>query len=207
MSWIDGQILHGTLVEKHEIPRPGGKSYYTISNNTGIGVLHTTESKTLSSALAQLDMKHDAPHFAVGENRIVQCRPIGVQAAALRANTGQPNVNQDAYIQIESVAFSSQKPYLPDAATLAPLVKLLSFLTLYVPLQIPNNWPDDCSDMAGEIWASNNSRRKAAAAGLWPKEKGWWMHLEVPYQGSTWHWDCGAIKRSVMLQQAKMLNQ
>lgn len=205
MIWIDGQILHGTLVEKQEIKRPGGATYYSIPTNTQVGVLHTTEGKTLSSALAQLEMAHDAPHFAVGENRIVQCRPIGVQAAALRANQGEPNPNMDAYIQIENVAFSSQQLYLPDASTLTPLVRLLAYLTAYIPLTVPNNWPDDCSDMKGEVWSSNNSRRKAAMTGLWPKEKGWWMHMEVPYQRKSWHWDCGAIKRSVILQQAKDL--
>lgn len=205
MIWIDGQILNGTLVEKHEITRPEGKPYYQIPSNTERGVLHTTEGKTLSSALAQLEMRHDAPTFCVGENRIIQCRPIGVQAAALRANKGEPNPNADAYIQIESVAFSSKLPYLPDAPTLTPLVRLLSFLQTYIPLVVPNNWPDDVSDMKSEVWSSNNSRRKAAAAGLWQTEKGWWMHMEVPYQGTTWHWDCGAIKRSVILQQAKAL--
>lgn len=205
MEWIDGQILHGTLVEKHEIPRPGNAPYHLIPTSTHIGVLHTTEGKNLSSALSHLSMNRASPTFCVGDNRIVQCRPIGVQAACLRANSGQPNPNRDAYIQIECVAFSSQQLYLPDTPTLQPLVRLLSFLQAYVPLEVPNDWPDDCSDLKGQIWASNNTRRKLAALGKWPTEKGWWMHMEVPYQGKTWHWDCGAIRRTVILQQAKDL--
>lgn len=31
------------------------------------------------------------------------------------------------------------------------------------------------------------------------------MHLEVPYQGPTWHWDCGAVGRSRMLAIARSL--
>lgn len=204
MTWIDGEIIHGVLVEKNEIPRPGSAPYFQMAN-TMVGVLHTTEGKTLASAISQLTMSRAAPHFCVGENRIVQCRPIGAQAATLRANKGQPNPNTHAYIQIEAVAFSSQTLYLPDAPTLNPLVKLLARLANIIPLKIPNDWPDDCRDMKGEIWASNNSRRKFAADGSWGTETGWWMHMEVPYQRPSWHWDCGAIKRTVIMQQAKDL--
>jgi len=31
------------------------------------------------------------------------------------------------------------------------------------------------------------------------------MHMEVPGQGPTWHYDCGALKRTVMLQMARDL--
>lgn len=202
MEWWNGKVLSGTLVEKHEIPRPGNATYFQIAP-TQIGVLHTTEGKTLSSALSHLSMNHASPHFCVGDNRIVQCRPIGVQAACLRANHNQPNPNRDAYIQIEMVAFSSQKLWLPDAPTLQPLVRLMAALKDFVPFKVPNNWPDDCNDLKGTIWAANNSRRRS---NTWPAEKGWWMHMEVPYQGKSWHWDCGAIKRTVLLQQAKELN-
>lgn len=203
MEWWDGKVLHGTLVEKHEIKRPGENPYFQIPALTHIGVLHTTEGKTLSSALAQLDMSKASPTFCVGENRIVQCRPIGAQAACLRANSGQPNPNKDAYIQIEMVAFSSQQLWLPDSPTLKPLVRLIAELAHIVPLTVPNDWPDDCHDLKGTIWASNNSRRRS---NTWPAQKGWWMHMEVPFQAKSWHWDCGAIKRTVILQQAKELH-
>ena len=202
--WIDGQVIHGILVEKQEIKRPGGAPYYEIAENTQIGVLHTTEGKNISSALSHMSMSKSSPHFTVGDNRIVQNRPIGVQASAVRANAGQPNPNKDAYIQIECVAFSSQQLWLPDSPTLQPLVKLLAYLKQYVPLVVPNNWPDDCADLKGQIWASNNSRRRS---GTWPAVKGWWMHMEVPYQKPSWHWDCGAIRRTVILQQAEELSK
>jgi hypothetical protein len=44
-----------------------------------------------------------------------------------------------------------------------------------------------------------------AAGGLWPIKKGWWMHMEVPYQQPTYHWDCGALKRTKMLEMAQAL--
>jgi hypothetical protein len=54
-------------------------------------------------------------------------------------------------------------------------------------------------------WADNNSRRIKAANGLWPAERGWWMHMEVPWQNPSWHWDCGALRRSEMLRMAQIL--
>ncbi len=53
-------------------------------------------------------------------------------------------------------------------------------------------------------WAANNQRRRQAVKDLWPKEKGWWMCLEVPYQGPMWHWDCGTLRRSRMLAMASL---
>lgn len=195
-------------VEKKEIKRPGGKPYFRTSA-TGIGVLHTTEGNTVDSAWMTLNKMASAPHFITGENRIVQCRPLGVQAAALRTNPPFfPNV--DAQVQIEMSCFTKMEKgvpvlWLPPPNVLDPTLAIMAWCAknLGIPLQKPTNWPDDGLDLKGTIWAANNKRRKTAAAGLWPKGKGWWMHLEVPAQQKSWHFDCGALRRTEMFRLAE----
>jgi hypothetical protein len=202
LKWVDK--IHPYSVERKEIPRPGGKPYY-LNSSTLIGILHTTEGTSTDGAWTTLSQSGSAPHFIAGEDRIVQCRPLNVQGAALRSGNNN-TANVHAEIQIEMVAQSQQSLWLPKDSTVNPAVAIMAFCAkhLGIPLRIPNNWPDDCSDMPLP-WAANNSRRQRAAAGLWPIEKGWWMHLEVPFQGPSWHWDCGALKRSVMLTMASKL--
>jgi hypothetical protein len=185
-------------VEKNEIGRPLGKPFISMEP-TSVGVLHTTEGSSVKGAVAALTMAHSAPHFVVGENRIIQTRPIGVQGAALH-----DPANRRAYVQIEIVAFSKQTLWLPDASSLKPLIALVAFAKkeFGIPLSIPLNWADDCNDLKGTIWASNNKRRQTAAAGAWETESGWWQHMEVPLQGPSWHWDCGAMQRSSVLASA-----
>jgi hypothetical protein len=190
-------------VIRREIPRPGGKPYY-LNGSTLIGVLHTTEGDTVEAAWRTLRQQHAAPHFIAGENTIVQCRPLNVQASTLRPGRNN-TANVHAQVQVEMVARSRQKLWLPKPATLDPTVAILAFCekALGIPLRVPNAWPDDCSEMPLP-WAANNRRRRQAQRGLWPKEKGWWMHLEVPYQGPTWHWDCGAVRRTRLLALASL---
>jgi hypothetical protein len=199
MDWLDE--VFGFNVERREIKRSGGRPYFPISN-TGVGVLHTTEGDTVDGAWSTLNGNFSAPHFITGENRIVQCRPLTAQGAALRANAPH-NPNREAQIQIEMVARSSQSLWLPVDGTLQPTVALMAYCAqnLGIPLRIPVDWPDDCSDVPLP-WAAENARRIKAADGLWPTETGWWMHMEVPWQQPSWHWDCGAVKRSVMIQMA-----
>jgi len=191
-------------VEREEIPRPNQKPYL-LNASSLIGILHTTEISTVDKTWKALSAKSVAPHFICGESRIVQCRPLSVQGSALRPGP-KNSANVHAQVQIEMVAFSKQKLWLPDDGTLLPAVSIMAYCqrTLGIPLRVPSDWPDDCSDLKNP-WASNNKRRRQAVLGIWPKEKGWWMHLEVPYQGPTWHWDCGAIQRSAMLDMAKKL--
>lgn len=191
-------------VERREIPRPQGKPYL-LNSSTLIGILHTTEGTTVNGAWNVLNEKHSAPHFIAGEGRIVQCRPLNVQGAALVPGPDN-TANVHAQIQIEMVAKSNQSLWLPANDTLQPTVAIMAFCAkqLGIPLRIPNNWPDDCSDVPLP-WASNNRRRKQAAEGSWPIQKGWWMHMEVPFQGATWHWDCGALQRSSMIVMAGVL--
>lgn len=192
----------GFPVEKDEIRRPHHKPYYPARQTPqSIGVLHTTESQSLDSALRTFKASGSAPHFLVGRDRIIQCRPVGAAAACLRSDNLH-DINSHALVQIEMVAFSSTSPWLPEDETLQPTLHLLAWATsLGIPLTAP--WGDDYSDLHNQIWASNNSRRRRASSGLWPKMGGWWMHLEVPFQGPTWHFDCGALRRTMMLKMAR----
>jgi len=209
--WLDGQDIFGFTVEKQEIPRPGHAPYYLMPVQTGIGVLHTTEADDVQSALDAMDGSSkpaDPCHFIAGENRIVQTRAVGIQAASLH-----PPANTYAYIQIEMVGKTNDPPrpenqlWLPVDSTLNPAVALMAWCSKNygIPLIVPNNWPDGIDDVK-PFPSSNNSRRIAAVAhGLWPHSRGWWMHLEIPFQAPSWHWDCGAVQRTVMLQQAQAL--
>ncbi|MBD0369266.1 MAG: peptidoglycan-binding domain-containing protein [Pyrinomonadaceae bacterium] len=202
-------------VERKEIKRPGGKPYFA-SAHSQIGVLHTTEGNSVKAAWNTLSAHNSAPHFIVGENRIVQCRPLSKQAAALH---GSPpfNANTNAALQIEMVGFTGGSPdfnkhaydlWIPADDVLKPVIAIMAWAAgngLDIPLQVPSPaWTDDGMDCP-KPWAVQNKRRLQAALGLWPAAKGWWMHMEVPGQGPTWHYDCGALKRTVMLQMARDL--
>src|SRR5690348_11347303 len=99
VGWMTEPVF-GIVVERSEIRRPGGKAYIRMAW-TGKGVLHTTEGSSLQAALDTLNAKHAAPHFTIGENRIVQNRALGVQGAAL-VDPG----NRLAFVQIEMLAFT-----------------------------------------------------------------------------------------------------
>ena len=128
--WLDGQNIFGFTVEKREIPRPGHAPYFVMPVQTGIGVLHTTEGNDIQSALDAMDGSTKPPdpcHFIAGENRIVQTRPIGVQAASLHAPA-----NTYAYVQIEMVGKTDDPPrqqnalWLPPDSTLKPAAAAIS---------------------------------------------------------------------------------
>ena len=201
MDWLSN--VFDFDVEKNEIPRTRGRSYRAHTVEGLSIVLHTTEGDTVAGALAALGGKGVPSHFTVGQGRIVQLRPINAQAAALHENP--PHNPNDGTIQIEMVARSQQKPWLPNDETLKPAVALLAFLNreLGIPLTVPNGWPDDCSDIK-TIWASNNTRRLQAEH-TWPAPQGVWQHMEVPWQQPSWHYDCGAIRRTEMIAMANAL--
>ena len=203
MDWID--FAFGFKIERKEIKRPGNEAYLPRADSR-IGVLHTTEIDGVDQSWDLLNQSASAPHFVTGEGRIVQCRPLSVQGAALRTNS--PHTPNKYPIQIEQVAMTRGTLWLPDEGTLYPTIALMAYLALHdiVPLKIPAGWPDDCSDLqAPPPWDNENRRRVRAAAALWPNEQGWWMHMEVPWAQPTWHWDCGAIRRSVMVEMASRM--
>jgi hypothetical protein len=182
-------------VERKEIKRPGNKPYFNNSH-TMIGVLHTTEGDTVAGAFTTLNASRSAPHFIIGQGRIMQNRPITVQAAALKAGG-----NTHAALQIELVARSQQTLWLPSDGSLRPLVAVLRWAAgdpLNIPLQRPfDAWLDDCTDVKLP-WAVTTNRRRLAHD-VWPKAKGWYMHMEVP--GND-HWDCGALRFREILAMA-----
>jgi hypothetical protein len=208
--WIDGPIFDVT-VEHREIARPGGKSYYRMPLLTGTGVLHTTEGLSLEVAFDSLAFKHAAPHFICGEGKIIQCRPVGVQGAAL-----VDPANREAFIQIENVAYTggghdgsaanTVRPWLFQDSTLKPLVALMAYCSLRyeIPLAAPRQpdvWPDDLKDCPLPWYGEQNARRRYVLKNnLWGKTPGWWMHLEVPFNK---HHDCGRLRRQELLRLAQ----
>jgi len=200
-------------VERREIPRGGGKAYIPMGQ-TQIGVLHTTEGFGVDSAWNTLKNHPGgpaAPHFVIGENRIVQCRPIGVQSAALRGAAPFFD-NQYASVQIEMCGFTGgnsdfakhgMDAWMPVDETLQPLIALMAYCAsngIDIPLQRPSaDWKDDCTDIKG-IWATDHNTRRQS--GIWPKEKGWYFHLEVPHNN---HYDCGAMGCAELFAAAKAL--
>jgi hypothetical protein len=220
MNWIEGQDVHGFTVEKHELPRSGGRPFRSMPTDTGILVVHTTEGSSVAGAIATLAANFDGPHFVVGEDRIIQGRPIGVQGASVH----MPE-NQFPVIQVECVGFSQRNLWLfddwanhtfinnahkrvpipiPRGSTLKPLAALIAWAVknLGVPLQRPSaNWRDDLSDIHGDP-ATNNNRR---TSGVWPKVKGIYGHVEVANQQPSNHWDPGALNYTVLFQQVQAL--
>ncbi|MDQ3819145.1 MAG: peptidoglycan-binding domain-containing protein [Acidobacteriota bacterium] len=204
-NWLSNVFTFN--VERKEIPRPGNKPYIPMAPN-GVGVLHTTEGFGIDSAWNTLNLHHSAPHFVVGDNRIIQCRPLGVQSAALLDTPLHPN--KDAYVQIEMCGFTggdkdfakhAMNPWSPIDSTLKPLAALMAWLHKenIIPLQRAFDWPDTCSDMQG-IWArANNTRRLQNIYGD-QKHKGWFYHMEVP--GNN-HYDCGAMRCADVFALAK----
>lgn len=198
---IDGWVerIGDFVVERAEIKRPGNRPYFNNSH-TRIGVLHTTEGNDVKGAFATLSANHSAPHFIAGDHRILQCRPITKQAAALRS-TKQYNPNTDAALQIEMVGRSKQSLWLPPDTSLAPVVAIMRWATgdpLDIPLTRPvDSWLDDCTDVKLPWAVTSNARR--TIKNIWPKVAGWYMHMEVPVNN---HWDCGALRLREMLQMA-----
>lgn len=201
-GWVAGEFLKADEqidfvkkigkfeVERKPIPRVGGKPLLPMEHPM-IGVLHTTEGSTIDGAFSTLNSNHSAPHFIVGDNRIMQCRPMTAQGAALKTPSGQ-FPNKFAAVQIEMVGFSKETPWLPPPSALEPLAAVLRWAAespIDIPVRRPSEaWLDNCSDVPLPWAVTSNKRRKS---GIWPREKGWYMHMEVP--GND-HWDCGAIK-------------
>jgi hypothetical protein len=213
--------IFGFRVEKRLIPRPGGRRFL-FNSHTQIGVLHTTEDPSVNGSFRTLREQNSAPHFIVGEGRIIQCRSLTHQGAALKGNA-PCFANAQASVQIEMAAFTgggnntdtTTNLWIPKDDVLLPTVAIMAFCAgngIDIPLQVPSeDWKDDASDMPLP-WAAGptrrnprrkmNARRIRAAGGDFPRLKGWWMHVEIPCQGETWHHDCGRLRRRDMLRMA-----
>src|SRR5260370_40301790 len=117
-----------------------------------MGGLRKTEGNEMQSGIGAMDGSSKPPdscHFIAGENRIVQTRAIGVQAASLHAPA-----NTYAYIQIEMVGKTDDPPrpqneiWLPVDSTLKPAVAMIAYCShnYGIPLIVPTHWPDGIAD-------------------------------------------------------------
>ena len=208
-GWLPQEIF-GVKVLRKEIPRSGGKPYVRMAPN-GVAVLHTTEGWSILGAWNTL--KHHprgpaAPHFITGEGYIIQCRPLGVQAAALRDTPAHPN--KDAYVQVEMCGYTggskdtakhAMDAWQLVASTLKPQAALMAYLHLHkiVALKRAYPFPDDCSDMRG-VWAREKNTRRVLNVYGKPQHKGYFYHLEVP--GND-HYDCGALDFAGLVRAAQ----
>lgn len=207
--------VFGFAVEQREIPRPNNQPFF-FNSHTQIGVLHTTESRSVESSFNSLRDEFSAPHFLIGEGRILQCRPLTAQGSALRGNA-PCFANAQASIQIEMVGFTgggnnestTEDLWIPKDEVLLPTVAIMAFCAgngIDIPLRVPKEeWKDNASDMPLPWASGTNSRRVAARAGDFPSLKGWWMHVEIPCQGPSNHHDCGRLRRREMIAKAQEL--
>lgn len=205
MKWT--QRVGSYEVQERESRRPGGQAYIPLGDAYQV-VLHTTEGTSVDGAWNTLNSNGSAPHFLVGEGRIVQMRPLDVQAATLRDNASDPGHPNEGRIQIEAVFRVGDiglRPHRMVPGTFGPLVHLARYLKdeLGIPLARPGGWPDDLrQDDPGGVWAGNNSRRKSRRADGF---RGWVGHIEIPDQSPTWHWDPGSFEYAALFEAAEVL--
>ena len=192
-AWPDE--IYGFKVE-HEPTGSAGTLLTPVSI-----VLHTTETS------GPIGFYPDPPNFETSSGRIRQFRGVDEWSAALRHDPAHNpfGTETNAFAaQIEIVGFSQQKLWQPDEGTMERTAAVMAYFAEFhgVPLVVPNpDWKDDGSDIVG-IWASRNSRRKWAEL-HWPYTRGVWMHLEVPWQAPTWHWDAGGLARRELIARAE----
>jgi hypothetical protein len=192
-TWVD-QI--GTYsVQRRESRRPSGQAYLRLANDPSF-CIHTTEGNSVDGAWATLDSRHSAPHFIVGEGRIVQLRPLWAQAATLRSHN-------DLFIQVECVGHASLELHTLTPSTWEPLVELTRYLHEQggIPLSRPSLWDDK---LPGSYWAWNNSRRTSRLALI---KRGVYGHIDIPDQDPTWHWDPGSLNYTQLFEEATSSTQ
>lgn len=184
-------------VEKKEIPRPGNEEFRRLSE-TPSGCLHTTEGDDIDSAWSTNRNDSDGPfgpHFYVGNDRIIQSRPLWAQASSLLG--GETN---NRFIQVEAVFRCANlkpviAPHLMKPGTIEPLLELMRFLRdrIGIPLARPAEWSDDLTTdnpkSANGAWAVEDNYRRLS--GIAMQRRGWFNHLEVP--GNS-HYDAGSFQ-------------
>ncbi len=155
------------------------------------GVGHTTEGYWQSAI--GVFKQHWAPHFLVGLNpqkkpQISQLVPIGYIGASLEA------LNNLAIVQVEVVAFSQKKIWLPDAGTLDALASLIDECATQYGIPLTHPWKDGDFGRYGD-----NPHRHSGNFG---KVAGWYEHGDIPMNH---HWDMGALKWSAVFARAHAL--
>jgi hypothetical protein len=184
-------------VTKRESPRPGGQPYLPLSDPRAL-IVHTTEGTSVDGAWNTLNQKGAAPHFIVGENRIVQMRPLSAQAATLVTDSSAGFFANSLGWQVECVGRSLGMVHKLTPPSWEPLVALARWFHEQkdVPLRRPAGWLDNCSDITTSLATNNTRRQSRKALGF----RGFLGHLDVPDQDPTWHWDPGALNYSALFR-------
>ena len=187
-------------VQCRESPRPGGQAYIPLSPKRTL-IVHTTEGDTVDGAWTTLNSKGAAPHFIIGQGRIVQCRPLDAQAATLVTDSSAGFFANSLGWQVECVGHALGMVHRLTPATWAPLVALARFFntSFGVPLARPDGWKDDLSDISTMLATNNTRRQSRRAIGF----NGFLGHLDIPNQAPTWHWDPGALSYTALFEQVR----
>jgi hypothetical protein len=173
-------------------------------------VWHTTESPGMVHI-------ETPPHLEIKGREVLQFRPLSVRASSLVGSSkgGGPYDPNEFAVQIEIVGFSKRTLWKPDPDTTDTLARASAAICDHhkIPRRVPNeDWLDDCSDVPGALAAENSRRRWAKEPEgdelrHYPRERGIWYHMEVPWQGNvhppppgSWHWDCGALRRREIIE-------
>lgn len=190
-AWVDQ--IGPYKVERMEGFRPGKQPYLQLVTPRVV-IDHSTEGDTVNSAVATLRANFSAPHFVPGEDRIVQMRPGWAQAATVHEHN-------DIAWQVECVGRASQSLHDLTPSTWRPLVALTRWFHEEhgVPYATVAGWRDDLSDIT-TILATDNTRRRSRKA---LSHHGFLMHLDIPDQAPTWHWDAGALMFAKLFQEAQ----
>lgn len=173
------------------------------------GVLHTTEGGW-DGGMGVFHV-HFAPQFLVGVNathhaarrfgmasdkppvsgsvEIAQLVPVGRIGAALVHH------NDLAIVQIETVAYSKETPWIFDDPTLDALAALMATCEAEYGIPLTRPWPDSVWGRAGNTAHRND--------GHFGKTAGWYAHGDIPSPDT--HWDCGALEWSKLFARANAL--
>lgn len=195
--------MFGVPVIYKPIFRPGGSPFIPVGPAArGVFNPHTTEGYGLDAIWGTLNSKHAAPTLIAGSKPgakgtplIYQTRPIGFQGAAL---LGGAETNGMCDIQVEIEAFSKQALWQLVPGSFEATIAVMGFCEVVrgIPMVRPEQWPDDLSDLRGEILAtSTNSRRKSGI--VRPGFQGIAQHMEFKKNN---HWNCGALAWAKLIE-------
>jgi hypothetical protein len=171
-------------------------------------VLHTTETDGPVPKYPG-----DAPNAEISTQKGIRLfQPLDRWGSALRHSSSAPYSPNGYCVQVEIVARSKTSLWHLPPDLLILVAAFVAYVSQMhgVPLVVPNKgWKDNGSDCPMP-WAANNARRQWAAKPNgrlhnYPAARGVWMHMEVPWQDPSWHWDCGAIARTEILTAAQAL--
>jgi len=176
------EIVDGWIVG--ELPGPDGSSirvkhfpqrpFERRARATPLLCLHTTETRGYVEEL------RFPSEFQVGEGIVGQHRPLWARGSAV-------DEHDHDLLQVEIVGASKLVPWLPDPASLAPLVALMAFLhrreLVATALRRPRRWPIELD------------RLPAAVDTYYRRHEVWdapyvYGHVEIP---GDEHWDPGSL--------------